>query len=177
MNILQALFQSLQQPPSPPHIGEAFSIWTYFVALSESRALCLLMLNHTQDPGLKQTIEHFVHDVEEPQLSKMREILRNEGVDFPQVTSDKAKADPMFVAAGAKFNDMEIANLLTVKIEGLLFSCHIGLVQSIRNDLGAMWYDFYNHLLAQAFTLKELMRKRGWLRTPPLYQRGSGIIS
>ncbi|MGE5674477.1 MAG: DUF3231 family protein [Mycobacterium leprae] len=174
MNILQSLFQTAQQPAVPPHIGEAFNVWTYYVGAKEARVICLMMLNHTNDPDLKEAIEHFVNDVLEPQAKQVMDFLRNEGIDMPAGTGDKAKADEREIPPGAKMTDNEIANMLIVKINGLLMFCFFGLFSGIRDDIIGMFFNFQTHVMAQGYTLKKLMQKRGWLLVPPYYYAGTG---
>lgn len=169
MNILQSLFRTMQQPAAPPHIGEAFNAWSYDVAAKESRILCLMMLNHTNDPDLKEAIEHFVADVLEPQAKQLTDFLRNEGIDMPAGTGDKAKADEQQIPAGAKMTDNEIANMLIVKLNGLLLFCFMGLFSGVRDDISAMFINFQAHVIAQVYSFKKLMQRRGWLLLPPYY--------
>jgi hypothetical protein len=173
MNIFQSILQTWQQPPMPVHTGEAFTIWSFYIALVESRALCLLLLNHTNDTDLRGVMEHFVADMEEPATKRLTALMKEEGMDFPNVTADKAKADCLEVPAGAKFTEAEIANLLVVKIEGIMLICHMGIVSSIRTDLSAMWFDFYSREMALSIPFKTLMQKRGWLRIPPYFNGGA----
>ncbi len=174
MDMLQGLVQSIQQPTTSPHVGETFHIWTYCVEVSESRALMKLMVNHTNDKELKEMIEHFVDEIVEPQQKRLIELMKNEGITAPEVTADVGKADERLIPPGAKLTDVEVAQMLVVKVVGLLEWSHRGAIHSLRDDIGAMFNSFYNHLLAQGFTLKKLLRKRGWLRVPPHYY--SGII-
>lgn len=169
MNILQSLFQSIQQPTTPPHIGEAFNCWTYYAALKESRVACLTMLNHTNDTDLKETIEHFIDELLDPQIKQMTDFLRNEGIDIPPSSGDKPKANEREVPPGAKMTDAEIANMLIVKVNGLLLLCFMGLFSVLRDDIAGMFYNFQGHVMLQSYTLKKLMQKRGWMLTPPLY--------
>lgn len=175
LNILQSMFQSLQQPSTPPHIGEAFNIWTYYVAVKESRTIGLMMLNHTNDTELKETLEHFIDELLEPQLKQVTDFLRNEGVDMPHGTGDKPKANEKEIPPGAKMTDNEIANMLVVKLNGLLLFCFMGLFSALRDDISGMLYNFQGHVLLQSYTLKKLMQKRGWLLVPPFYYGSTGV--
>lgn len=175
MNILQSMFQSAQQPSTPPHIGEAFNVWTYYVAAKESRILTQMMLNHTNDTEQKQLMEHFINEILEPQVKQVTDFLRNEGIPMPPGTGDKPKANEQQVPPGAKMTDDEIANMLVVKTIGLLYLCHIGLAQGLRDDIGAMFLNFQTHLLAHSYTLKKTMQKRGWLVVPPFYYASHGV--
>lgn len=174
MNILQSLFQGMQQPDTPPHIGEAFNVWTYYVSAQECRVLAVMMLNHTNDTELKQTVEHFIADVLAPQIKQLSDFLRNEGIDMPAGTGDKPKANEQQIPPGAKMTDMEIANMLIVKLNGLLLFCFMGLFSGLRDDISAMFYTFQGHVMAQSYTLKRLMQRRGWLIVPPFYYASHG---
>lgn len=177
MNIFQSLIKTATEPDHPLHAGEVFQVWTLYVAVTESRIICQLLANHTNDADLKETIEHFTAEVEEPMIAKLKDFLIHEGVGIPPGTGDKPRADEREIPPGAKFTDAEIANLLVVKIEGMLTTCHMGLAQSLRDDLGAMLLVMYQHLAAQGFNLKKLMQQRGWVRTPPLlpFRPGSSV--
>lgn len=174
MNFLQSLFQSTQQPHTPPHIGEAFNAWTYYVSAQECRVLSVMMLNHTNDSELKEMMEHFVADMLAPQINQLSDFLRNEGIDMPPGTGDKPKANEQQIPPGAKMTDMEIANMLIVKVNGLLMFCFMGLFVGLRDDISGMFVTFQGQVIAQAYTLKKLMQKRGWLIVPPFYYASHG---
>jgi len=86
-----------------------------------------MMLNHTNDSELKEAMEHSVDDVLESQSKQITDFLRNEGIDMPAGTGDKAKANEQQIPPGAKMTDDEIANMLIVKLNGLLLFCFMGL--------------------------------------------------
>ena len=174
MNFLQSLFQSAQQPSTPPHVGEAFNLWTYYVSVQESRVLAVMMLNHTNDNELKEMIEQFVADLLAPQIKQLSDLLRNEGIDMPPGTGDKPKANEQHIPPGAKMTDMEIANMLIVKVNGLLMFCFMGLFSALRDDLAATFFKFQGDVLTHAYMLKKLMQKRGWLITPPFFYASHG---
>lgn len=169
MNIIQSLIKTATEPDHPLHAGEVFFVWTLYVGVTESRVICQLLANHTNDKDLKETIEHFTDDVEEPLIQKLKDFLAHEGVGIPPGTGDKPRADERQIPPGAKFTDAEVANLLAVKIEGMLTTTHMGVSQAVRDDVGAMLVMAYQHLAAQGFTLKKLMQQRGWFRTPPMF--------
>jgi hypothetical protein len=169
LNILQSLFEEVTRPKQPLHVGEVMLLWTMYTGVKESRAICLMMTNHTTDPDLKELIEHFIADLETPMAKRVAEVMLNEGLTLPPTTGDRPAANESAIPPGAKLTDMEVANLLVVKLEGMMHVCHAALLQSIRSDIGQMFYAFQSHLLAQGFTLKNLMQKRGWLRLPPYY--------
>lgn len=109
-----------------------------------------MMLNHTNDTELKETLEHFVAGLLIPQIKRLSDFLRNEGIDMPPGTGDKPKANEQQIPPGAKMTDMEIANMLIVKINGLLMFCFMGLFTGLRDDIAAMFIAFQGQVLTQA---------------------------
>lgn len=171
MNVLQSLFQStVEQQPPPLHAGEAFHTWTYWVELSEARGILLVLANHTADNDLKELIEHFIADVLDPQRRTCEQFMKKEGITLGEVTPDVPKADEREIPPGAKMIDSQIAQMIVVKVVGLAEYAHRALSTSLRDDVGAMFWNFYQQVVAQGYTLKPLMRKRGWLRLPPSFQ-------
>lgn len=169
LNIFETLFRSASRPQQPLHAGEAFTLWAYYEAAAETRAILLVLLNHTDDEGLKELMEHFIADVLEPQVKQVKDKLLHEGLNLPEVTPDHPKADAKQVPVGARFTDEQICNMIVVKVQGLLLFCHEGIARSLRDELGVMFYTFQSHILAQAATMKGLMAQRGWLRLPPTF--------
>lgn len=172
VNIIEAVIAGTREARGPLHVGEAMSLWAYSIGVEESHAICLLLVNHTRDTGLKETIEHFIDDVEETQIKRIRQVLREEGIVVPPATGEKPPADESQIPAGAKFTDAEIANLLIVKLTGLLHFAHNGLTNSVREDIGALFMQFYTQLVTQGITLKRTAQSRGWFRMPPAYHAG-----
>jgi hypothetical protein len=152
-----------------PHVGEVFGIWSYYTALVNARSVCLILTNHVADKDLKETIEHFLSDVEEGQARELGQVMRAEGISFPTVVADYPSADERQIPPGAKFTDAEAINLMIIKIEGLLTICGTVMIQCVRDDLGMMFYRFQGQLIAQAYPIKKMMQHRGWLLMPPVY--------
>ncbi|MFZ5824580.1 MAG: DUF3231 family protein [Bacillota bacterium] len=169
MNVLESLLHTLQKPRTAPHVGEVMTIWTTYAAAESSKASILTLLNHTQDPELKGMIEHYVNDVLEPMVNKLTDLMRDEGIPFPASPPEVAKADQAAIPPGAKLNDPMIANRLAVDLEGLLIIVHGALLSGTRGDIIATFYNYHTHILAQSFTVKHMLEKRGWLRMPPPY--------
>jgi hypothetical protein len=170
MNIIQSLFQNIQPPNSPPNVAEAYHVWAYCVEAGQSRALMLLVLNHLTDPDLKELVEHFIADVLTPQFEQCKTLMKNEGIIIPIVAPDAVKAAHEAIPPGAQILDPLAAQLVVVKVVGLLEYSNRGLISSVRDDIGAMFYTFHHHVAAQGLSLKKLMGKKGWLHVPPLHQ-------
>lgn len=173
MNLIQSVFSAFSGPKPPLHVGEVMTLWTYAVALDEGRSICLLLLNHTDDPELKRAMEHYITAIEIPQSDRINQFLRNEGIMLPPITADKPKADHHLVPPGAKLTDNEVANMFVTKVIGGVTILGQGLIQALRHDVGQMLLSFYLELLKEGFTLKETMRRRGWLKVPPIYSPGN----
>lgn len=169
MNIVESLAQIMRQPPAHPHAGEAFFIWRQYTATVEGRNLCLTFHNHTTDSELQSFITGFIKDAEEPQLEELMKVMQNEGIEFPPVPQTKPLKCDVVIPAGAHFQDEEIAALLVGKMQGLMMYCFFAMTQTLRDDLALMFYRFMGDLMKQAFLLKQLMDKRGWLMHPPPY--------
>ncbi|HWI53997.1 MAG TPA: DUF3231 family protein [Symbiobacteriaceae bacterium] len=169
MNWFEHILNTVTKPKGPLHYGEVMNLWTFLAAIQESRAFCLTALNHTEDPELKRIMERAVKDIEEPAAQQITELLKNEGVPLPQTTQDKTKANPADVPPGAKMLDEEIALYVLGKLEGLLLICSSGLMQSLRNDVSAMFYNLQARLLGEGYLLKNTMQERGWLKIPPFH--------
>jgi hypothetical protein len=169
MNFLEGLLHSATKQDPPLHVGEVMGLWAYYTAAMESRSLCMLMANHTPDQELRETMEHFIADVEEPQAAEIERFLRDQGVPLSLTSPDKPKAEAKAVPEGAKFTDSEVANMLAVKMEGLLNLANAGLAVALRDDVSGMFLRYHSQIVAQGFTLKKLMRNRGWLKVPPAY--------
>lgn len=174
MNILQSIFQSIQGPKQPPHVGEVFHIWAYYVELGESEAILTVLLNHTHDVDLKQIMEHFIADVLTPQRKALGELMKNEGINPAELTPIAAKADEKAIPPGAKMTHALLAQMIMVKVQGLLLYSYQTLAICLRDDIGRIFLGFFHTVLAQGFTLKHTMQQRGWLKVPPFYYASSG---
>lgn len=173
MNLIGSLFQASAQPDVPMHVGEVMALWTYMVAVKEARALCLLMSNHTSDTDLRQTMQHFMKQIEEPQAQELMQFMRKEGIQLPEATADKPDSNEKDVPPGAKYTDDEIANILVAKLEALIGIACQGMMQALRDDVAGMLWRFQQELWAEGVSLKKMMQKRGWLKIPPYYYRST----
>lgn len=133
------------------------TLWTLLTAIEEAKAICLALLNHTADPDLKRLIERAIKDIKEPTGRQVQELLTNEGVPMPPAAHAKAKANPDDVFPGAKLPDEEIAQLVLGKSEAVLVIIATGLVQVLREDVGAMLLRFQMQYLGEGYALKNVM--------------------
>lgn len=165
-----SLLHDATRPPQPLNSAEAYFVWGYYVAVNEARELLLVMLNHTQDTDLKEVMEHFIDDLMEPEIGKLKELMVKEKIALPEITPDTPKAKAEEIPVGARLRDVQIARMLVVKVQGLLEFAQFGLRFSERTDVGAMFHRFQNQVLAQGYSLRDTMLRRGWMpKTPPFH--------
>lgn len=169
MNLWESLVRNVQRPAAPPHVGEAFAVWNYYLAVSETRVIFLVLVNHTNDTDLKETLEHFIADVIESQITDLRRIMKNEGITVPAIGPDVPKADDRAIPPGARFDSDVIGKLIQVMLDGLLERAFQGLRSSYRSDHAAQFMKYMSQIVAQGYTARETGLERGWLPVPPSY--------
>lgn len=167
---LKDFIQSLHddEPKSPLHVGEVMALWTYLTILDESITFEQMGLNHTMDTVLKKTIEKMMGGASSQSL-RLKDFLQGEGVPLPPTSEPRPAADPNAIPPGAKMTDNEIANGASIKLAMAVTACATGVSESIRNDVGAMFFEFQTEAMTYGMLIKTLMRKRGWIKVPPLY--------
>lgn len=162
---------------TPLHVGEVMALWTYMVALGEGKTLCSLMIQHTADAELKQLLQRYIDQVENPHANKLEQFMAAEGIPIAPGGTVKPRADEAAIPPGAKLNDEEIANILVAKLTSAMQTIGAGMFQVLRDDVGMMLLGFYADLLDNSFAVKSTMRRRGWLKVPPLYYGHAGSSS
>ncbi|MED4268657.1 DUF3231 family protein, partial [Priestia megaterium] len=76
---------------------------------------------------------------------------------------------PSDVPLGVKLTDDELANSLNIKMVILITYCANAIIQSTRNDVTLIWIEYLQEYMTFGATLKELVKRRGWLKVPPYY--------
>lgn len=156
------------EPKSPLHIGEAMCCWLYMTSIAEALTFEQVGLNTTTDSELRDAL-HASVKMYDSQVRRLRDFMEREGVSSPPLGEARPKSDSAAVPLGVKLADAEIANGVSIKVATAIVSCASALSQCIRNDVGLMWIEFQQEQITFAMNLKTLMRKRGWLKVPPLY--------
>lgn len=134
-------------------------------------------LHHANDPELKRYIEQYVADFETPWINRFQQFLLDHGVTLPTESPEKPKVIEGEIPSGARFTDAEVAQLLASKIVAGLQLIHQSAVQCLRYDLGIMLVELQAMTYKQAFVLREMMERRGWLQVPPtwLHTKPGGV--
>lgn len=68
-----------------------------------------------------------------------------------------------------KMTDEEITNLLLFNLRIGIHSAARGLTESVRSDVGMMFAKYQFMKMSFSIRLKDIMKRRGWLHTPPSY--------
>nr|WP_232337098.1 DUF3231 family protein [Lysinibacillus timonensis] len=166
MKVFHSLFDD--EPKTALHVGEVMSCWTYLTILEESVALEQLAINTTEDVELNDFL-HKTMSGASSQATRLKEFLQNEGVPLPPASEPKPLSEPSAIPLGAKMTDSEIANSVSVKLAAAISLCATSSVQSVRNDVGMMFFEFQTEAMRYGAILKSIMKKRGWIKIPPYF--------
>jgi hypothetical protein len=167
-NTLKLTIDNTNEPKTPLHIVEAGDCWKYVTLMEEFIRYEEIGLNTTTDDEVKEILTDIVR-LCESQIEKVTSFMKKEGIPLPDVTSAKPESQPNSVPLGVKLTDDEIMNGMAFKLVTCMLACASGQANSVRSDVGLIWFGFYIEWTNFGTTLKTLMRKRGWLKVPPYY--------
>ncbi|MBE5099596.1 DUF3231 family protein [Priestia aryabhattai] len=172
-DLLQALKSVVQsfikdENKTPLHIGEAMGCWIFLALAGETQVQTEAGINSTTDPELRKALQEAVN-MFKSQKERMIAFMLSEGVPIPPLSESKPKSNPSDVPLGVKLTDDELANSLNIKMVILITYCANAIIQSARNDVTLIWIEYLQEYMAFGATLKELVKKRGWLKVPPYY--------
>lgn len=143
-------------------------LWTAFTAFNEAHILYQIALNSTIDTELTHALQT-AYKSSNTDTKRIQDFLLKEGVPLPLVNSPKPISKPNSIPEGAKLTDDEIANLVSVKVATSIAFCADAMSKTIRSDVGMLFFEIQVNLMKYAASLKNLMKKRGWLRMPLTY--------
>jgi hypothetical protein len=170
LETVTGLFRTLvdDEPKPPLHVGEVMSCWTFLSALEEETSFVQAGINTTTDTELKGKLNEAL-ELAGIQIQRLRKFMIEEGVPLPPVPEPKPKSEPNAVPLGVKATDSELANALSLKVATNLALCTNGTIKSIRNDVMLMFSEFLTQKMIFGINIKNMMRKRGWIKIPPYY--------
>lgn len=167
--LMKVLHSLLDDEPKPSlHVGEVMSCWTYLTVLEESVALEQIGINTTEDTELKNFL-HKTMGGASSQATRLKDFLQQEGIPLPPASEPRPLSEPSAIPLGVKMTDSEIANAISVKLAASITMCATSAAQSVRNDVGLMFFEFQTEAMRYGALLKSIMKKRGWIKTPPYY--------
>ena len=174
MNIFEVIQDSfepfLDGEKRPLNIMEATNLW-FFLAISETTMRNEeIAHNLAQDPELKDKLAYAKTGVHQPIAKEIQDFLLAEKVPLPKRTPPRPFGDFPLIPDGAKLNDEEIANLMSFNLLiGITYASR-GLTESIRADVGLIFFKIIVRKMLFGASVKQLMDKRGWLHSPPVYK-------
>ena len=168
LNMLKTSFDTTNEPESPLHVIEVGDCWRYLALVEEFIRYEEIGLNTTTDDEVIEMLTDVIK-ICESQVAQLSTFMKKEGIPLADVTSSKPSSDPNGVPLGVKLTDEEITNGVAFKLVTCSQACAKGQADSVRNDIGVIWLQFFYEWVAFGGTLKTLMRKRGWLKVPPYY--------
>ncbi|GFZ81523.1 hypothetical protein GCM10008018_29110 [Paenibacillus marchantiophytorum] len=174
MNILEVLNDAIKpflDGEKPPlNVGEVMNLWFYLTATEQTMRGEQTSFNIALDPELKEKLQQVINDVHRPIFEELIAFLNAEGVPFTEPSRDKPVGDFRSIPEGSRLSDEEIASLLSFNLVlGMNYACR-GLTEAVRPDVAAMFAKFQMKKLTFAITFKDLLIRRGWLKTPPYFK-------
>ncbi len=153
----------------PMHYGEVFHVWAYLAGAKAFVAGYQTLINHSGDKDLRKFLEDKIVNVIKPEIEQIEELLKENQVALPAAPPDRAKADLESIPTGARFNDPEIAESVSLDIAAGLVACSTIMGISIREDIGAMFAKFHANKAMYGVRLLRIKKDKGWLMPPPLH--------
>ncbi|NBJ69205.1 MULTISPECIES: DUF3231 family protein [Clostridia] len=152
----------------PMHYGEVYLTWSHLLANNGMIDLYQGFYNHAGDGDLKKLIKEGIQGIK-IENQEIENLLKANGIALPPTPPERPEANLEEIPVGARFNDVEIAAILSADISKGLVVCSAIIGQSIREDIGMMYGQF--HMKKAQFGVKvlHLNKEKGWLLPPPLH--------
>ncbi|MFT8323446.1 MAG: DUF3231 family protein [Bacillus sp. (in: firmicutes)] len=171
--IIEALKDYLQmnldnEQKNPLHVGEVMSCWLYLTIMNEASIYIQIGLNTTTDDDVKTILKDSLKQCDS-QGQRFKEFMKTEGIHLPPTSQERPQSDPNGVPLGTKLTDDEIMNGLSIKTVAAIVHSAAAASESIRNDVSVLFTQCMLEKMKFGATLKDLMRKRGWIKVPPYY--------
>jgi len=155
----------------PMHYGEVYMLWNFVFAQKGMIAAYQTLLNHAGDMDLQEVLVDKINDMKH-EVEEVSDVLKANGIVLPPTPPERASADLEKIPAGARFNDVEIAAMVSKNNAMSLVECSTIMGQSIREDIGVMFARFHTRGAAYGLRLLRLNKTKAWLVPPPLNLQG-----
>ncbi|MFC5714419.1 DUF3231 family protein [Thalassorhabdus alkalitolerans] len=160
------------QSTEPLHCGEVFGVWSYLSSLKGFVAHYETLVNHTGDGELAKLIEDSLQRVKKEE-QEIEDLLKVNEVSLPPTPPGRPKANIEEIPVGARFNDNEIAAMLTRDVAMGLVACSQVIGQSTREDIAMMFSRYHQEKTQLGSKLLRLEKEKGWLVLPPLHTQAN----
>lgn len=150
----------------PLNYLEVANLWLNLAYAFNTIRVEELAYNIATDSELKQKLED-AKKIHEDAAEEISELLKKEGIALPHNTPEKPTGDYTNIPDGAKLNDEEVANIMSYNLLTGITNATRGMTESIRADVGLIFFKIIIKKIALGLSLKQIMEKRGWLRVAP----------
>lgn len=152
----------------PMHYGEVFDAWSFVLTGKGTIAGYQTHLNHAGDEDLKKLLKEAI-DGAEQEIKQVETLLKENGIALPPTPPERPNACLEDIPAGARFQDSEIAAMLSANVAAGMVACSMIMGKCIREDIAAMFGQFHLQKTALSAKLLRLNKEKGWLIPPPLH--------
>lgn len=152
----------------PLHVGEVFDLFTTLAGIQGAISCYQVYLNHVGDKDLRQFITDKIENSMRPQIQKLSEILKANGISLPPAPPEKGHADLESIPSGARLLDAEIAVIISKDIGMGLVACSQAMGIAIREDVAMLYGQMHMETAQYGAKLLKLMKEKAWLIPPPL---------
>lgn len=154
----------------PLNFLEIGNLWLYLAICNQTLRVEEFAYNTAQNSELKQILLD-AKKIHESAAKEISELLKKEGVSLPDTTPEKPTVDFPDIPDGARLNDEELSNLISFNLLTGINYASRGMTESIRADVGLIFYKVIIKKTTLGLPLKQLMEKHGWLHIAPYYQQ------
>ncbi|CAM4343561.1 DUF3231 family protein [Paenibacillus alkaliterrae] len=151
----------------PLHYGEIYDVWQFSMiakgCISSNKALKF----HAGDTELKKMFDQLIEQAE-LEARECDTILNRNGIVPPPALPDRPEAKLEDIPIGARYNDVEIAPMLSVDLAAGLVACSQIMGTSIREDVIALFTKYHAAKAEMGLKVLRMSKDKGWLVPPPL---------
>ncbi|KKB34059.1 DUF3231 family protein [Bacillus thermotolerans] len=154
----------------PMHYGEVFSVWSALHVANTAVSTYQVLLNHSGDTHLRKLVQDMIEQGRS-EAKQLEELLKENGIGLPPGPMDRPEADVNTIPAGARYQDADVAAIISSNNATALTACSQIIGQCIREDIAAMFLQFHTQKAALGVRLLQLNKDKGWLVAPPLHHK------
>lgn len=162
------------QKEEPMHYGEVSSIWAASLSAKSLAAGYSTLLNHAGDEDLKRVIQEGITLSQAEELA-FDKVLKEHGIALPPAPPEKPEANLDDIPPGARFQDPEIAAMLTRDTGLGLAAYSQAMAQCIREDIASIFAGAHTAKATYGATVLKLNKEKGWIVVPPLHHESVAV--
>ncbi|RFU61991.1 DUF3231 family protein [Peribacillus glennii] len=152
----------------PLHSGEVFHLWTHLHGTKELLVTLEVLINHTGDHDLKILLGDLKDNCIKQEEQQVETLLKESGIRLPPAPPERPNVEVQDIPAGARFNDPEIASMVSKEIAAGMVVASTIMGLSIREDIAEMYGEFHTQKAEYGAKLLKINKEKGWIVPPPL---------